>query len=63
MSHDSGKRMALGLASIPENGVILEPDMSVRRLLVPPGGVPYVISDISDIRDYPNGTATLTARR
>ena len=45
--------MALGLAN-QENPFIFEPDMSVRRLMVPPGGVPYVIGC---------GTATLTARR
>jgi hypothetical protein len=45
--------MALGVA-IPDNPYILEPDMSVRRLTVPPGGVPYVIGE---------GTARLTARR
>jgi hypothetical protein len=56
VSHDSSKTMALGLAT-SGNGWILEPDMSVRRLLVPPGGVPYVVSD------YSTGTATLTARR
>ena len=59
VSHDSSKRMALGLA-IP--GTVFpplgpDPDMSVRRLTVPPGGVPYVISD------FFTGTATLTARR
>ena len=57
VSHDSSKPMALGLASLPENGFILEPDMSVRRLMVPPGRAPYVISE------YPTGTATLTALR
>jgi hypothetical protein len=56
VSHDSSKPMALGLA-IPGNPYNLEPDMSVRRLVVPPGGVPYVIGD------YPTGTATLTMRR
>ena len=56
VSHDSSKPMALGLAN-PANPYNLEPDMSVRRLEVPPGGVPYVISD------YPTGIATLTARR
>jgi hypothetical protein len=56
VSHDSSKPMALGLAN-PANPYNLEPDMSVRRLIVPPGGVPYVIGD------YPTGTATLTARR
>jgi hypothetical protein len=50
VSHDSGRPMAL---AIPANPYI-EPDMSVRRLMVPPGGVPYVIGA---------GTATLTARR
>ena len=52
--HDSGKPMALGLARIPEDSFILEPDMSVRRLMVPPGGVPYVVG---------SGNARLTARR
>jgi hypothetical protein len=58
VSHDSSKRMALGLA-IPGNWFPVGPDpeMSVRRLTVPPGGVPYVISD------FVTGTATLTARR
>ena len=56
VSHDSSRPMALGLAN-PANPYNLEPDMSVRRLMVPPGGVPYVIGD------YPTGTATLTARR
>ena len=56
VSHDSTKPMALGLAN-PANPYNLEPDMSVRRLVVPPGGVPYVIGE------YPTGTATLTARR
>ena len=52
--HDSSKPMALGLA-IPEYCCVLEPDdMSVRRLMVPSGGVPYVIGA---------GTARLTARR
>jgi hypothetical protein len=54
--HDSSKLMALGLARIPEDSFILDPDMSVRRLTVPPGGVPYVLADIA-------GTARLTARR
>jgi hypothetical protein len=45
--HDSSKPMALGLT--PE-----QTDMSVRRLMVPSGGVPYVIGA---------GTARLTARR
>ena len=53
VSHDSNNRMALGLASSPANGFILEPDMSVSRLIVPPGRTPYVIG---------GGTATLTAR-
>ena len=54
--HDSSKPMALGLA-VPEYCCILEPDdmsMSVRRLIVPPGGVPYILGA---------GTARLTARR
>ena len=52
--HDSSKPIALGLA-VPGYPGILEPDdMSVRRLTVPPGGVPYVLGA---------GTATLTARR
>ena len=55
VSHDSSKRMALGLAVPEELGSPRNPDMSVRRLMVPPGGVPYVI-DLT-------GTATLTARR
>ena len=54
--HDSGNPIALGLARMPEDSFILEPDMSVRRLTVPPGGVPYVLADRG-------GTATLTARR
>ena len=53
VSHDSNKGMALGLASSPANGFILEPDMSVSRLIVPPGRTPYIIG---------GGTATLTAR-
>ena len=53
VSDDSSKPMALGLA-VPGNSFILEPDMSVTRLTVPPGGVPYVIGA---------GTARLTARR
>ena len=54
---DSSKPLTLGLA-IPEYGdFILEPgDMSVRRLIVPPGGVPYVIG-------LGAGSARLTARR
>ena len=47
--HDSSKPMALSLEE-----PFFESDMSVRRLMVPPGGVPYVIGA---------GTATLTARR
>lgn len=51
---DSSEPMALGLAWVPEDLLyILEPDMSVRRLVVPPGRVPYVIGA---------GTARLTAR-
>jgi hypothetical protein len=42
---------------MPGYPYILEPDMSVRRLLVPPGGVVYVISD------YTTATGTLTAHR
>ena len=60
VSHDSSKRMALGLAVAIPNiwfPVGPDPDMSVRRLTVPPGGVPYVMSD------FFTGTATLTARR
>jgi hypothetical protein len=55
VSHDSNNRMALGLASSPDGsgGFVLEPDMSVSRLIVPPGRTPYVIG---------GGTATLTAR-
>ena len=56
VSHDSGKPMALGLA-IPGNPYILEPNISVRRLMVPHGRVPYVIGE------YSTSTATLTARR
>lgn len=52
-SHASSEDMALGLA-VAGWGFLLEPDMSVRRLMVPPGGVPYVIGA---------GTATVTARR
>jgi len=54
--HDSSNLIALGLARVPEDAFILEPDMSVRRVTVPPGGVPYVLADIA-------GTARLTARR
>ena len=51
---NSNTPMTLGL-EIPENPFILEPDdMSIRRLTVPPGRVPYVIGA---------GTARLTARR
>ena len=46
---DSGKPMALSL-----EGPFVEPDMSLRRLMVPPGGFPYV---------FGAGTARLTARR
>ena len=46
---DSNKPMALSLEE-----PVFEPDMSVRRLMVPPGGRPYVLGA---------GTATLTARR
>ena len=46
---DSRKPMALSLES-----PFFEPDMSVRRLMVPPGGFPYV---------FGAGTARLTARR
>jgi hypothetical protein len=46
---DSGKPMALSLEK-----PFFEPDMSVRRLMVPPGGFPYV---------FGAGTARLTARR
>ncbi len=56
VSRESGKGIALGLA-MPGNPYILEPDMSVRRLLVPPGGFAYVISDFN------TGTGTLTAHR
>ena len=52
--HDSSNHMALGVARIPEDSFVLEPDMSVRRLMVPPGGIPYVIGA---------GTARRTARR
>ena len=48
--HDSSKPMALALIS----SQIEFPDMSVRRLKVPPGSIPYVAGA---------GTATLTARR
>jgi hypothetical protein len=46
---DSSKPMALSLEE-----PIYESDMSVRRLMVPPGGFPYV---------FGVGTARLTARR
>jgi hypothetical protein len=53
VSHDSSKQMALGL-EIPEYCCVLEPDdLSVRRLMVPAGRVPYVLGA---------GTARLTAR-
>jgi len=47
---DSGKPMALSL----EYPFLEPPNMSVRRLMVPPGGFPYVSGA---------GTARLTARR
>jgi hypothetical protein len=50
---DSSKPMALALA-IPEYPYLEPDDMSVRRLMVPPGRVPYVLGA---------GTARLTARR
>ena len=56
VSHGSSKCMALGLESSP-GGFILEPDMSVSRLIVPPGRIPYVIAGCDD-----DGTGTLTAR-
>jgi hypothetical protein len=49
VADDSTEPMALSLEA-----PFYESDMSVRRLLVPPGGFPYVIGD---------GTARLTARR
>ena len=49
---DSSEPMALTLR--PEAWFVDDPDLSVRRLMVPPGGVPYVLGV---------GTATLTARR
>jgi hypothetical protein len=52
VSDDSSKPMALGLA-VPGNAFILEPDMSVTRLIVPSGENAYVIGA---------GTARLTAR-
>lgn len=51
---DNSKPMALMLEDL------LEPDMSVRRLMVPPGGFPYVLADLPGIGA---GTARLTARR
>ena len=55
VAHDSSKPMALGFTLRPEDWFFLfDPDMSVRRLIVPPGGVPYVLGA---------GTATITARR
>ena len=53
VSDDSSKPMALALA-IPEYPYLEPDDMSVRRLMVPRGGVPYVLGA---------GTARLTARR
>jgi hypothetical protein len=53
VSHDSSKAMALWLGKPAR----FEPDISVRRLTVRPGGVPYVVGE------YNTGTATLTARR
>ena len=53
VAHDSSKPMALGFTLRPEDTFSHDPDMSVRRLMVPPGGVPYVLGA---------GTATLTAR-
>ena len=50
--HDSSKRMALTLR--PGDWFVDDPDLSLRRLMVSPGGVPYVLGA---------GTATLTARR
>jgi hypothetical protein len=58
VSHESSQAMALGLETDPGNPVHFEPDISVRRLIVPPGGgVPYVIAGGA------GGTARLTARR
>ena len=55
VAHDSSKPMALGFTLRPEEDwFLLDPDMSVRRLIVPPGGVPYVLGA---------GTATLTVLR
>jgi hypothetical protein len=51
--HDSSKPMALGLASKDQEHT-LGTDMSVRRLTVHPGGVPYVLGA---------GVARVTARR
>lgn len=48
--HDSSNPMALSL----DPDLDLEPDMGVRRLMVPPGRVPYVLG---------TGTGRLTARR
>ena len=47
---DSSNPMALSLDPDLDSGI----DMSVRRLMVPPGRVPYVVGA---------GTARLTARR
>ena len=54
VAHDSSKPMALGFTVRPEDTFGHDPDMSVRHLMVPAGGVPYVLGA---------GTATLTARR
>lgn len=54
VSHDSSKPMALSLA-VPT--FFCQPDLSVRRLIVPPGGVPTVY-----IEQF-TATGTLTARR
>jgi hypothetical protein len=53
--HDSSKPMTLAMIS----DQLEFPEPSERRLFlaVPPGGVPYIISDTG------TGTATLTARR
>jgi hypothetical protein len=55
---DSSKPMAL----MPGDP-FLEPDMSVRRLMVPPGGFPYVLADLQGGPGIGAGTARLTARR
>ena len=49
---DSSKPMALTLR--PDDWFVSDPNMSVRRLMVPPGGVVYVLG---------TGTARLTAHR